>query len=209
MKLPNLSRNQVQGLLAPYHLPDKVIILGIRGYFDPMGGNKHGIFDDAFFIYTPDDCRGFNGNTDPSVDRKGIAVLKPGVYHYKKGLHGLHHLDLEHSAADKQIYDELIRTGKDLSPIQGKSLPYWAFRQASNVTVIREGEGIFTDSPADRMWIDIHEGGEWTTSSEGCQTVFREQWPIFRDMGFGAMEKHQAPEVPYVLMDRPKDLVTG
>lgn len=199
MEKPVLSREQAMELLETFHLSGKVIILGIRGFFDPPEGNKHGVYDDALFIITPDACEGYNGNTDPSVDREGIAVLKPGAYTYRKGLHGLHHLNLD-NPNDKKIYDSLIRTGEDLPPVPGKVIPYWAFRQAGDVTIFREGEGEYTDSPEHRFWIDIHCGGEWTTSSEGCQTVVKEQWQEFRTFGFEAMEVHQEEEIAYVLI---------
>ena len=69
----------------------KVILVGVRGYYkDSMGvpgKNDRSIYDDAIFLVTPDTFASFNANTDPSIFRKGIASLKPGVHIYRKGKH--------------------------------------------------------------------------------------------------------------------------
>ena len=78
---------------------DEVTLLGVRGYYlnslGSLGRNDRGIYDDAFFILSPHTFTSFNGNTDPSGSRKGsgtgnkkgMAVLDPGVWRYKPGLH--------------------------------------------------------------------------------------------------------------------------
>jgi lysozyme len=80
---------------------DAVFLIGVRGYYRDLMGKKgvndRGIYDDALvwinlktgFIAT------YNGNCDPSAYRigkgsgseKGMAMLKPGAYRYKPGLH--------------------------------------------------------------------------------------------------------------------------
>ena len=73
--------------------PDTVALVGERGYFrDSMGvsgRNDRGIYDDAITLYSPSVHACFNANTDPSVYRPGIAVLKPGLWHYQLGIHHL------------------------------------------------------------------------------------------------------------------------
>ncbi len=76
-----------------------VFLVGVRGYYEQsMGsplGNDRGLYDDAIFIMSRADFRAFNANTDPSRVRKGygfgakkgMAVLQPGVWQYKIGLH--------------------------------------------------------------------------------------------------------------------------
>lgn len=155
---------------------EKVALLGVRGYYrDDMGvrgRNDRGIYDDAMFLVTPSAYVAFNANTDPSVYRQSIAVLKPGLYRYRKGKHG----------------------------ISGPN-PYDALRQASNVTVIRDGEGEKTDSPNNRFWINIHKGSTTKTSSLGCQTIFPDQWPGFIGMVYSEMNRYAVPLVPYLLIE--------
>ena len=82
-------------LLARAGVTEPVALLGERGYFrDTMGRpgeNDRGIYDDALTLHTPAVHACFNANTDPSVTRRGVAVLKPGLWHYQLGVHGLSH----------------------------------------------------------------------------------------------------------------------
>lgn len=202
MTRPILTREQAIALAGG--TIDSVFLLGIRGFFDPGAENKRGIYDDAIFLVTPDGCLGFNANTDPSITRKGIAVLQPGKYDYRQGLHGIHHLNLE-DPADKTLYDKLISTGRDLEPIPGRILPYHAFRQAGPVTVLRDG-GMTTETKIginDWPWIDIHRGGINTTSSEGCQTIFPDQWPEIKEKGYAAMNAAGLQIIHYFLINKP------
>lgn len=198
-----ISRDQAVAIVTPERMRElnsPVLILGIRGYGDIVGGNKRGIYDDALVLITPDLLLAVNANTDPSITRKGIAVLQDGDYWYKKGLHGIHHLD-QTKLDDQKILHTLLTTGKDIAPIPGRILPYYAFRQDSPVTVLRD-EATAPEcmkDPANWPWIDIHRGGYNTTSSEGCQTIFPDFWPDFRDAGFAAMEKYNCPRIPYCL----------
>lgn len=68
-----------------------VLIVFIRGYYrDTMGkvgANDRGIWDDAAFLVSSDYYAAYQANTDPSVYRKGIATLQPGVYTAVKHRH--------------------------------------------------------------------------------------------------------------------------
>ena len=90
---PQITRGECLALAKAkgYEPP---FIMGDRGYYlDSMGSpgtNDRGIYDDAIMVVGPAGMyAAFNANTDPSITRKGVAVLKPGVYLYKKGIHGL------------------------------------------------------------------------------------------------------------------------
>lgn len=171
-KLPVEKREDIELIISQHRIPDKVILLGIRGFCSDK--NSIGIYDDALFLLSPTYFNAYNANTDPSVVRNGVAVLQPGLYMYKKGLHG----------------------------VSGPH-PYIALRQHSNVTIIREGSTIAeTDNPSNRFWIDIHRGGYTTTSSLGCQTIHPDQWANFRDNVFKEMDKIGQVLIPYLLIQK-------
>jgi hypothetical protein len=197
---PQATREDILAKIASFNLTQKVILVGVRGYYKSMGGNPNGNdigeYDDAFFLITPDKFESWNGNTDPSVQRAGIAKLKAGgPYLYKKGLHGMHHITS--SKADQEIYQKLIATKKD---VPGYTACYWALRQYGNVTILRDGKE-HTDSPEARFYIDWHRGCYGTTSSEGCQTVPPPQWEGARASVFGAMTQYNQDVIPYVLIE--------
>lgn len=105
---PRLDRNAVEQILHANKVTAAVAIVSIRGYYrDSMGTagqNDRGIYDDALFIVSPSAFVSFNGNVDPSVFRKAIAVLQPGVWRYKIGIHGL-------SKPKPQRYTALVQAG--------------------------------------------------------------------------------------------------
>jgi hypothetical protein len=87
---PQISRAEATKLLAAYGVTPPAL-LGIRGYYrDTMGKkgeNDRGIFDDAILIVTPRLFKTFNGNTDPSAQGGRLAVLQPGAWDFKRGIH--------------------------------------------------------------------------------------------------------------------------
>lgn len=77
----------------------------------------------------------------------------------------------------------------------GTPKAYPCLVQAGDVTVTRWNQpGEFTGE----FYIHIHRGGENTTSSEGCQTIWAEQWDDF----FTAVKAVMGKTIPYVLTDR-------
>jgi lysozyme len=115
---PMQKRADTARELSGFAVTEKVALLGVRGYYrDTMGvpgKNDRGIYDDAIFLYSPEAHVAFNANTDPSVTRKHIAVLRQGLWYYKVGIHGLS---------------------------KPKAQQYTALVQAGEVTVIRDDEG--------------------------------------------------------------------
>lgn len=180
---PRLSSLELRDLLTPFNIDRKkypVIVVGLRGYYKKsMGntpGNDRGIYDDAIFIDSLSTTAAFNGNTDPSIGRPGIAVLVPTVkepYLYKIGLHG----------------------------VSGPN-PYKALRQHGRVTVIRDGNNVpVTDKASAPFFINIHRGGFTTTSSLGCQTIHPNQWAAFISLVETEMKRNNQTVVPYFLID--------
>jgi lysozyme len=161
---------------------DVLALLAVRGYFrDSMGvpgKNDRGIYDDAMFLISPNAYVTWNANTDPS--RTGInpkigkpyALLKPGRYLYKKGDHPL------------------------------KQPNYPAFIQASDVTVIRDpGDGTPAWEETGRFGVNIHRGSRLSTSSEGCQTIWPDQWDAMRAVTYGEMARSGAKVIPLVVVE--------
>jgi len=116
---PEIDRAGVDALLAPLGVDlSEPALLGRRSYYrDTMGEpgeGDWGIYDDAIILRSPTAFATFNANTDPSHHHPGVAVLKPGVWQYKVGIHGL-----SRPAANR--YEALV--------------------QAGAVTVAREGQG--------------------------------------------------------------------
>lgn len=177
--IPNSTPKTTKSeLLAKLPVIDRakypLIIIGVRGYYlDSMGEvgkNDIGIYDDAIMIDSPNVFAAFNGNTDPSIKRDGIATLKAGVYYaHKIGLH--------------KGYQALSQ-------------------QMGEVTVFRHNKaGEFKGY----FGINIHRGGINTTSSEGCQTIYKPQWDSFIALVvseakrlYGA--KWDKVTIPYVLL---------
>lgn len=153
----------------------KPALLGRRGYYrDSMGvpgRNDQGIYDDAIFFVSPDAFMACNANTDPNVNRKGIATLRTGVWKYAIGIHGI---------------------------TKPKERQYTALVQAAPVWVER------ADSAADFGFfgINIHRGGDLSTSSEGCQTIYPSQWPAFINLVQSQLLKFGVKTIPYYLTAR-------
>lgn len=93
MSAPKLPYSDAVKYLVKAGVGDDVALLGIRGYYKRTMGNPtkndRGIYDDAIFLVSKDIFVSFNANTDPSIYRKGVAVLKPGLWKYRLGIHGL------------------------------------------------------------------------------------------------------------------------
>lgn len=115
---PKQSERRTAQILTDYGIRDAVALLAVRAYYlrsmgDP-DANDRGLYDDAIFLVSPSAYMAFNANTDPSIQRAGVAVLSPGVWRYTPGTHGL-------SKPRAQRYRALV--------------------QADEVTVIRDGRG--------------------------------------------------------------------
>lgn len=173
---PRIERKDTEKLLASRSVSDPVCLVGIRGYYrDTMGAvgkNDVGLYDDALVVVSPNVHAAFNANVDPTrlgwnaKAKKPMAQLKPGVYRYKIGQHGI-----------------------------SRGNPYKALVQAGPVTVMR-GDSEETG----RFAINIHRGGNTTTSSEGCQTIPPAQWPAFIALVESEMKRNNAKTLSYVLV---------
>ena len=199
MANPSFSKQQASDMIGWGTSEERVHIIGYRS---PI--SKYGEYDDTIAIISPEQYLEVRANTLPSVWKQGIAKLMPGTYKYSCGLHGIHHLTS--SKDDQAILNWLDNNkGKDypasLIP-KGKLVPYWAFRQAGPVTLIRDGatKPETELNPALYPFIDIHHGGFNLTSSEGCQTIFPTFWANFRSIGYSEMSKYSQTSISYHLI---------
>lgn len=176
---PRLTYNDAVAWMSAYGLSYRFALVGQRGYYrDQLGKpgvNDRGIYDDEISLVTPeeDEFKTFNANTDPSIQKPGTAVLIPGKWLYKLGIHGLN------KPVDKQ-YEALV--------------------QAAPVTVLRDGQ---STPMTGYYGINIHKGSRSSTSSLGCQTIYPDQWPGFINSVKAAMIKYERSKILYLLTVRP------
>ena len=186
---PRLSSSELRSLCDSYNVDrDKypLLIVGIRGYYlNTMGAaniNDRGIYDDAIFIDSPNVTASFNANTDPSRSRIGYGKsVNKGMAMLKCGLW------MSYQFGKHKTYAALIQTG-------------------GSVTVIRDGNPNYEDSGY--FGINIHRGGYNTTSSEGCQTIYPDQWSSFISLATSEAKRISADGfnklvIPYILMENP------
>jgi hypothetical protein len=138
--------------------------------------NDIGIYDDAVFIDSPNITAAFNANTDPSKLTPGMAMVMSNIVYYA------HKIDTHH----------------------GKSKSYRAVCQRLGpVKVIRAGNPPYKD---EGRGCNIHCGGYETTGSEGCTTVYPDQWVEFDVTVEKMMKKHYGKQwdkaiIPYVILE--------
>lgn len=190
---PQVTRDETIELLAEAGLEvlDRAVLLGLRGYFANFGvpGNDVGIYDDGIVLISPTAFVAYNANTDPSATRSKVAVLQPGRWLYKVGTHNI-------NKPPEKRYRALVQAGSvDVFRPQTESTP-----KGTNSTLgACQGDGVW------RGWfgINIHRGGVNTTSSEGCQTIYRLQWDAFLAQTEAEMKRHGQKTIEYCLTQRP------
>ena len=157
------------------------LLVGVRGYYrDTMGKpgvNDRNIYDDALFVMGPETFAGFNANVDPSPWRPGVASLLNGCHPYKLGNHGISRPDGGYPALRPATKGELL-------PVR------------------RDGEAA-VPSKRPGQAINIHRGGNNTTSSLGCQTIPPAQWDAFYALTKSEMKRAGLTRIWYVLVDGP------
>lgn len=75
---------------------------------------------------------------------------------------------------------------------------YPAFIQAAPVTVVRDG------GKEETGWfgINIHRGSYNSTSSEGCPTIYPDQWEAFRALLREELKRYGQGTFPFILTER-------
>jgi lysozyme len=174
MKTPQLPEADLRAILDANNVTDgtrdgHVCVVAIRGYYlDSMGkrgANDRRIWDDAHFFVWPDGIARWQANTDPNGYREGAGKgAGKGMACLRPGIH---------------------RYG--IGRHKGRA----AFRQVEPFTVIRDGDPPYPDCG----WhaINLHSGGNVSTSSLGCQTVPASTWQTYRQMLYGLLEQCRNP----------------
>lgn len=170
---PKLSIVDARKLLAAYGVSDTTVIIGERGYYR--------------------DTMGEPGKNDRGVFDDMIAVLSPRVFRTFNGntdpsAHGGRLAVLEPG-----VWDFKLGTHHPGTPNA-----YPCLVQAGPVIVLRDN-GV---RETGEFYIQMHHAGVNTTTSEGCQTIYRPQWDEFFELVKGEMEFYGLASVPYVLTVR-------
>lgn len=175
-----------------FHESAIVRLLGIRGYFHPVG-NKNGVYDDLITLCVgPDICFNYRASTDPGqyylahpMNASGCARILPGLYWYALGMHlGKHEALIQASPVDVERLDT-----------------------RENVRKIEKAQ-----------WIgaNIHSGGaseEVGKWSAGCQVIHSPEgpwvgtWLDFLSRLKNAMLLHFQRRIPYLLTDKPLNTI--
>jgi len=182
-----LSGDRVNALLRPHAIDRKqhpLVFLGLRGYFKSLGdpaANDRGIYDDMIAICTPTTVQAYRANTDPAGYRAGHGTgADKGLACLEPGCYLAYRFDLHRDR-------------------------YLALCQRANeVTVRRDGNPPYLDTGY--FGINIHQGGNSETWSEGCQTLPYDDWPGFIDTATRLAKQYhgehwQSQSYHYVLVD--------
>lgn len=148
------------GLALPSHY-----LLAVRGYrrdtMGKVGVNDFGIWDDALFYLGPKTYLAKNANTDPSrvgwnaSVGKPMAVLNTGVWAFRRGPHK------GRTPALRQMTHGEARQRKVPNDGRFTVTRTYAIGDKRNY----QESGYFA--------INVHPGGNISTSSEGCLTIRR------------------------------------
>lgn len=107
---------------------------------------------------------------------------------------------------DPTLYGLNPKLGKGLACLQAGVWNYQigkhktifpALVQAAPVTIRRDGG----KKESGYFGINIHPGSYHSTSSEGCQTLWPDQWPAFIALVVGELKRYEQETIPYLLME--------
>ena len=201
MSRPQAKESLVRLLLAEAGLltaSEPCALLGVRGYYrDTMGvqgQNDVGVYDDAIFFCAPGVFMAVNANTDPSklgwngAIGKEFAMLCAGLWYFVRGAHK-GKVPALRQPDEEQARDEGFPNHGHFKVMRARDMAEVLAGTA------RVDEGYHA--------INIHRGGEDTTSSWGCQTIRPEQFDDFMQTVWEHTRKHSQERIPYLLCEGP------
>lgn len=173
-KIPLLPLADAASILKKHAVTDQVCLLGIRGYYR--------------------NSMGVPGRNDIGIYDDAIFLVTPSAFMA---------CNANTDPSFRRRHIATLQPGKWLYKpgIHGTSKPlaqrYKALVQANEVRVDRFQEGV------ESGWfgINIHKGSYTKTSSEGCQTIWPDQWKSFIDLTFAQMKLYKQKTVPYLLIE--------
>lgn len=186
-----MDQLEILNIAGAAGITEKCFLIGIRGY---QGKNTRGGYDDAAVLVGPGYFNCFNFNTDPTRNRpghgtggsKGIASLKPGLY--RVHVRDIHGGSVPHRALCERKGPVTVLRDAD-SSVPEKSI------------VMLDGIRCYEDRGD--FGINIHRGGENSTSSLGCQTIPPSQWKEFFTVAVEReMDETKQMIMPYYLFER-------
>lgn len=149
-------------------------LLGIRGYYK--------------------DTMGETGRNDIGIYDDAIILITPNVF-------AAFNANVDPSIRRPKIATLVPGTYWYKIGIHGLSKPparrYKALVQQGAVTVSRQ-DG---DKETGFFGINIHKGGYSTTSSEGCQTIYPDQWNNFITTVESELNRMSQKTIPYTLVE--------
>lgn len=183
---PQVSKSKIDKILNDKGIDTKkypMLLIGIRGYFLNSMGVKN--------------------KNDRGIYDDAIIIYTPNVY-------ATFNANVDPSVSYK-VGRAVLKKGFYLAhkfdTHRGATSQYPAICQRlAPVTVIRDGKGEETGM----FGINIHKGGNTTTSSEGCQTIPPTQWSAFYELAKSEWVRAYGKEwnkvvVPYLLLDNLSD----
>lgn len=183
---PQVKKSVIDRILKDKGIDVKkypMLIIGIRGYFLNTMGEK--------------------GKNDRGIYDDALIIYTPNVYATFNGNVDPSVKFLKGRAVLKKGF--YLSHKFDIHGGRTKQYPAICQRLAP-VTVIRDGEG----EVSGMFGINIHEGGNTTTSSEGCQTLPPTQWNAFYELAKSEWVRAHGNQwnkvvVPYLLLDNLSD----
>lgn len=168
---PRILRGEAEKLLAAYGVKSPAI-LGIRGYYG--------------------DTMGVKGKNDRGVFDDALVIVTPRLYRTFNG-----NTDPSETGGRLAVLQCGAWDFKRGIHHPGTPGAYKCLVQAGPVTVLRDN-GV---RETGEFYIHIHHAGFNTTTSAGCQTVYRGQWDEFEELYEREMDFYKLAEIPYVLTE--------
>jgi hypothetical protein len=198
---PKASETLVRSILSRVGLPtseEPVALLGVRGYrrdtMGKVGVNDVRQWDDAMFLVGPGCFKAVPANTDPvrlgwnPGVGKNFAMLCPGLWYFYRGAH-------------KGKKPALRQATEEEAPEYGiPNHGHFKVYRANSMEEVLSGKARVEEG---YQAINIHSGGDETTSSWGCQTLPPTAFMNFMLDIWEAMKKASQIRVPYYLVDGP------